>query len=150
MLDCLSLFLQLCVVWWIQGTYCELCLNSHRFMIRLWCYLVLFCNNKIPLYSVWWTPRAINYLINTIWVINPSFFFLGPLVHYSWAPRVALGISTQLRPAWGLFLPWSPQFVCLFPSSLWWGGEFRKCTGLLAKGKNSVNKHQVSKAFPWD
>lgn len=130
MLDCLSLFLQLCVDWWIQGTCCELCLNSHRFMIHLWCYLVLFCNNKIPLYSVWWTPRAINYLINTIWVINPSFFFsLARWCIYSWAPRVALYISTQLCPAWGLFLPWSPQllclfvylFVCLFPSSLWWG-----------------------------
>lgn len=103
MLDSLSLFLPALWKWWIQGTWRELCLNSHRFMNCLWCYLVLFCNNKIPLYGVWWPPWAVNCLINTIWVINPKLFFSWPV---------------------GTFIPGCPEWFLAFLPSAAMHGDF--------------------------
>lgn len=110
------------------------------------------CNNKIPLYSVWWAPWAISRLINTIWVINPS-FFLARWCICSWVPRVTLGISTQLCHAWGGF-PSVITTACLdffLLTSLWWvEGEKRKHTGLLVQEKkNTVNKNWVSSTISW-
>ena len=119
----------------------------------LWCYLVLsICNNKIPLYSVWWAPWAISGLINTIWVINPS-FFLARWCICSWVPRVPLGISPQLCQAWGLtFSDHHRLFGFLSPRFLYggWKGRRENILGCWFKEKkNTVNKNWVSSAISW-
>lgn len=110
------------------------------------------CNNKIPLYSVWWAPWAISRLINTIWVINPS-FFLARWCICSWVPRVALGISTQLCHAWR-GLPFSDHhrlFGFLSPHFFMVGGRGKEKTYWVAgsRKKNTVNKNWVSSTISW-